>query len=177
MGARSVANIPEIINNFNAYNNGNVLIGVTGSVALPSFDAIMETISGAGILGEYETAVVGQYGSMKQEVPFRVLDSDCFTIMDPTELVDLTFRASAQSTVKSTGALSYKGMRVVERGRLSGFNPGTLEQGKQMGASVTLEVLYILVEIDGVKKLEYDKLNSVFVVDGKDLLEKVRGYC
>ena len=174
---KNTANIPEIINNFNVYNNGNVLIGVSGAVALPSFDAITETISGAGILGEYETGVVGQYGSMQQEVPFRVLDSDCFEIMDPTELVDLTFRASAQSTVKSTGALAYKGMRVVERGRLKSFNPGTLEMGKQMGSSVTLELLYILVEIDGVKKLEYDKLNSVFVVNDKDLLEKVRGYC
>ena len=78
--------------------------------------------------------------------------------------------------MKSTGALDYKGMRIVERGRLKNFAPGTLELGKQMGASVTLELLYILIEIDGKTKLEYDKLNSVFVVNGKDLLEKVRAY-
>ena len=172
----NTANIPEIINNFNAYNNGNVLIGVTGSVALPAFEQMTETISGAGILGEYETGVAGHYSSMQQEVPFRLLDEDIFSLMNPNELVDLTFRASAQSTVKSTGAVDYKGMRVVERGRLKGFNPGTLELGKQMGASVTLEILYILVEIGGVTKLEYDKLNSKFIVDGKDLLEKVRKY-
>lgn len=172
----SVTNIPEIINNFNAYNKGNMLIGVTGSITLPTFDAITETISGAGILGEYETGIVGMYSSMQQEVPFRVLDSDIFSIMNPSELVDLTFRASAQSTVKSTGAVDYKGMRVVERGRLKSFNPGSLELGKQMNASVTLELLYILVEINGKTMLEYDKLNSVFKVDGKDLLEKVRKY-
>lgn len=170
------ANIPEIINNFNAYNNGNVLIGVTGSVALPTFDPITETISGAGILGEYETGVVGMYSSMQQEVPFRILDTDIFSLMDPSSLVDLTFRASAQSTVKSTGAVDYKGMRVVERGRLKSFNPGTFEQGKQMGASVTLELLYVLIEIDGKTMLEYDKLNAVFKANGKDLLEKVRKY-
>lgn len=172
----SKANIPEIINNFNAYNNGNVLIGVTGAVALPTFDAITETISGAGILGEYETSIVGMYSSMSQEVPFRVLDNDIFSLMDPSSLVDLTFRASAQSTVKATGAIDYKGMRVVERGRLKGFNPGSFENGKQMGSSVTLELLYILVEIDGKTMLEYDKLNAVFKVNGKDLLEKVRKY-
>lgn len=170
------ANIPEIINNFNAYHNGNVLIGVSGSVSLPSFDAISETISGAGILGEYETAVPGHYGSLAQEVPFRILDSDIFDLMNPNEPVDLTFRASAQSTVKATGALDYKGMRVVERGRLKGFTPGTLEMGKQMNATVTLELLYILVEVDGKTMLEYDKLNSVFIVNEKDLLEKVRKY-
>lgn len=173
----STANIPEIINNFNAYHNGNVMIGVSGAVSLPSLDAITETISGAGILGEYETSVVGHYGPMTQEVPFRILDTDIFSLMDPSALVDLTFRASAQSTVKATGAIDYKGMRVVERGRLKGFTPGSLEMGKQMGASVTLELLYILVEVDGKTMLEYDKLNSVFVVNNKDLLEKVRKYC
>ena len=45
-----------------------------------------------------------------------------------------------------------------------------------MDAKATLEVLYILIEVDGETKLEYDKLNSVFVVNGKDLLEKVRAY-
>ena len=171
------ANIPEIINNFNAYHNGNVMIGVSGAVALPSLDAITETISGAGILGEYETSVVGHYSSMTQEVPFRILDNDIFSLMNPNALVDLTFRASAQSTVKSTGAIAYKGMRVVERGRLKGFTPGSLEMGKQMGASVTLELLYILVEVGGKTMLEYDKLNSVFIVNDKDLLEEVRKYC
>ena len=174
MGA--ITNIPEVINYFNAYNNGNVLVGVTGSVQLPNFDAITEEIGGAGILGTYETGIPGFYSSMAQEVPFRILDTDIFSIMNPGELVDLTFRASEQHTVKSTGALDYKGMRIVERGRLKNFAPATLELGKQMGASVTLELLYILIEIDGKTKLEYDKLNSVFVVNGKDLLEKVRAY-
>lgn len=173
----SVANVPEIINNYNVYHNGNNLIGVSGSVTLPSFDAITEEVSGAGILGTYETGVVGMYGSMEQEVPFRILDNDIFTLMNPTELVDLTFRASAQSTVKSTGAIDYKGMRVVERGRLKSFTPGKLELGKQMDASIKMELLYILIEIGGKTMLEYDKLNSVFTVNGVDLLAKVRSLC
>lgn len=172
----NLANVPEVINNYNVYNNGNVLIGVSGSVTLPSLDPITEEVSGAGILGSYDTAIVGHYSSMTQEIPFRILDEDIFTIMNPSELVDLTFRASAQSTVKATGAIDYKGMRIVERGRLKSFTPGKLEQGKQMDASVSLELLYILVEVDGKTKLEYDKLNSVFIVNEVDLLEKVRKY-
>ncbi len=172
----SITNVPEVINNYNVYSNGNVLVGVSGSVELPSFDAITEEVSGAGILGTYETSIPGFYSSMSQEVPFRILDNDIFSLMNPNALVDLTFRASAQSTVKSTGALDYKGMRIVERGRLKSFAPGKYELGKTMDASVTLELLYVLIEIDGVTKLEYDKLNSVFVVNGNDLLEKVRSY-
>ena len=158
----AIGNIPEVINNFNAYNNGNVLIGVTGQVTLPSFDAITEEISGAGILGSYETGIPGFYSSMAQEIPFRILDTDIFSIMNPSEPVDLTFRASEQHTVKSTGALDYKQMRIVERGRLKNFTPGTLELGKQMNASVTLELMYILIEIDGKTKLEYDKQSGIY---------------
>ncbi len=169
-------NIPEVINNFNAYHNGTKLIGVTGSVTLPNLDAITEEVSGAGILGTYETSIPGFYSSMSQEIQFRVLDEDIFSLMNPSELVDLTFRGSVQSTASSTGALDYNNMRIVERGRLKSFTPGKLEIGKQMEASVTLELLYILIEVNGNKKLEYDKLNSVFVVNGKDLLEKVRAY-
>ena len=172
----SITNVPEVINNYNVYNRGNVLVGVSGAVTLPNLDAITQEVSGAGVLGTYETSIVGMYGSMNQEVPFRILDSDIFSLMNPSELVDLTFRASAQSTVKATGAIDYKGMRVVERGRLKSFTPGKMELGKQMDASITLELLYILIEIGGEVKLEYDKLNSVFVVNGVDLLEKVRAY-
>lgn len=173
----SMTNVPEIINNYNVYHNGNVMVGVSGSVTLPSLDAITEEVSGAGILGTYETSVVGMYGSLEQEVPFRILDTDVFSLMNPSELVDLTFRASAQSTVKSTGAIDYKGMRVVERGRLKSFTPGKLELGKQMDANLKLELLYILIEIGGKTMLEYDKLNSVFTVNGVDLLAKVRSLC
>ena len=172
----AITNVPEVINNFNAYHNGNILIGVTGSVPLPNFDAITEEIGGAGILGTYETSIPGFYSSMSQDVTFRSLDEDVFSLMNPSDLVDLTFRAAAQSTVKATGALDYKGMRIVERGRLKNFAPGKYELGKQMEAVVTLELLYILIELSGKTMLEYDKLNSVFIVNGKDLLEKVRAY-
>lgn len=171
-----IINVPEVINNFNLYNTGNILVGVTGAVTLPDLNAITEEISGAGILGTYETTMPGFYSSLEQEIAFRALHEDMFSLMNPGELVDLTMRASEQSTVKSTGALDYRGMRVVERGRFKSFTPGKLELGKQMEAKLVMETLYIMIEIEGKTMLEYDKLNAVFVVDGKDLLEKVRAY-
>ena len=46
-----------------------------------------------------------------------------------------------------------------------------------MDSSVSLELSYILIEVDGETMFELDKLNDVFVVDGVDLLEKVRKQC
>lgn len=169
--------IPEIINKYNCYSNGNRFIGVTGQTTLPSMDTITETITGAGILGTYETSSPGQFGSLEQEVPFRNLDDDIFSLMNPSEPVDLTLRGSEQLTDTGTGALTYRPVRIVERGRLKSFNPGKLEDGKAMEASVKLEVFYLLIEVNGESKLEYDKLNSIFTINGKDQLEKIRAYC
>ena len=173
----NVANVPELINNFNVYKGGNALIGLSAEVKLPDLSQISETISGAGILGEYDSAIVGAYSSTEMEIPFRTLDDDIFTLMNPTEVLDLTLRASQQYMVKATGQQDYKGMRVVVRGKMKKFTPGTVKQGTQMNASVTVEVFYILIEVDGKKMLELDKLNSIFVVNGVDVLSKVKKLC
>ena len=39
------------------------------------------------------------------------------------------------------------------------------------------ELWYILIEVGGKKLLELDKLNSVYVVDGVDMLAEVNKFC
>ena len=56
--------IPGVINNFNLYNDGTVLVGLTGEISLPDFEGMTETLSGPGILGEIEEVIIGQFGSM-----------------------------------------------------------------------------------------------------------------
>lgn len=107
--------IPGVINNFNLYNNGTALVGLTGEISLPDFEGMTETLSGPGILGEIEEVIIGQFGSMELEIPFRILDEDAFKLMSPATSLNLTLRASEQFTVKSTGGIDYKGMRVVVR--------------------------------------------------------------
>ena len=95
--------IPGVINNFNLYNNGTALVGLTGEISLPAFEGMTETLSGPGILGEIEEVIIGQFGSMELEIPFRILDEDAFKLMSPATSLNLTLRASEQFTVKSTG--------------------------------------------------------------------------
>lgn len=169
----AIAGIPEVIHDFNLYLSGNKLGGVTGEVPLPDFEAVTETISGAGILGEFESVIAGRYGSMEQEVPFRVINEDMFKLIDPTVPVELTLRGAIQQTVKATGAVDYIGMRVVFRGRSKKIAIGTVKQGGPMDSSIALELTYILIEMDGKSKVELDKINGVFKINGVDLLAKV----
>lgn len=105
-------NIPEIINGFNAYNGGDKLIGVSAEVTLPDLEAMTETISGAGILGEYEATNPGHYGAIEIEVPFRVLYGDIFELVNTAGSVNLTLRGSIQ-TSDGSGNKKFVGMRVV----------------------------------------------------------------
>lgn len=169
---------PEVVNKFNVYNGKNRLMGVSGEISLVELSAMTATVSGAGILGEYETAVIGMFQNMSQEVPFRMVNKEFFDLMDASKQAELVMRSSLQNVNRSTGGtLSTAGMRIVMRGRTTAAKPGQLKQADLMNASVTLSLTYLLIEVGGEKKLELDKLNDVYVVNGRDLLADVRRQC
>lgn len=169
---------PEVVNNFRVYNKGDAYQGVAGEVSMPEISAMTATISGAGMLGEYETNVIGMFSNINQEIPFRMINEEFFDLIKSNEQAELTLRASIQNVNRETGgAISTQGMRVVLRGRCTNFKMGTLKQGNLMDASVTLSLTYLLIEMGGESKFELDKLNSVYKVNGKDLYEEIRKQC
>ena len=74
--------IPSKINNYNVYNVAERLIGVGDEVTLPDFEAMADTISGAGILGEVDDPTVGHFSNMEMEIPFRLVDHEAADMMD-----------------------------------------------------------------------------------------------
>ncbi|MBO5145011.1 MAG: phage major tail tube protein [Lachnospiraceae bacterium] len=169
---------PEVVNHFNVYNRADKLVGITGEISLAELSAMTATISGAGILGEYTTAVIGMFQSMSQEIPFRMVNKEYFELIDASQQAEIVLRSSVQNVNKSTGGtLSTQAMRIVFRGRPSAIKLGQLKQADLMNASVTLELTYMLLELGGEKKLELDKLNEIYVVNGKDLLADIRKQC
>ncbi len=169
---------PEVVNRFNVYDGGNKLVGVSSEVSLAELKAMTATVSGAGILGEYNTAVIGMFQSMTQEIPFRMINKEYFDLLDASRQSEIVLRSSIQNVNKSSGnTLSTQGMRIVFRGRPGDIKPGQLKQADLMNASVTLELTYILIEMAGEKKLELDKLNEIYIVNGRDLLADIRKQC
>ena len=170
----AIAGIPEVINDFNLYLKGNKLGGQTGEVPLPDFEGITAAISGAGILGEFETVVTGHFGSMELEIPFRCICKDYFEMIDTTEAIDLTLRGAIQQTNPTTQGIDYVGMRVVTRGRCKKIKVGTVKQREGMDSAITQELTYILIEMDGKRMVELDKINPKYYVKDTDMLAKIR---
>lgn len=169
--------LPTVTNTYNVYNKGNMLIGLSDEIEIPDFSAVTEEMSGSGLLGKIQEAVMGHFDSQEMTIPFLNLDNDIFSFADPLEVIDLNLRASQQQLSKRDGTAGYRGLRIAVRGKLKSFKPGKLKQGGKMDASITLELHYILIEIDGETKMELDKLNQVYRVNGKDIMEEMRRYC
>ena len=74
----------------------------------------------------------------------------------------------------STQATTYMGMRVVFRGKPKNVNIGTVRQRGSMDSTITMELTYVLVEMDGKSMIEIDKINPTYKVNGVDVLSKVK---
>lgn len=164
--------VPEKINDANAYLDGVKMIGTGASFDLPEINMKTSNISGGGINGEIDSPTIGQFESMEQTVSFNTLYSSAIGMLSPKSTVNLTFRAS-QQVYDKTGGYNFKGLRVVEKGRVKKFKPGKIEKGEGMEAEVTLELTYILIEVGGESVLEIDKLNGVYKVNGEDMLAEI----
>jgi P2 family phage contractile tail tube protein len=165
--------IPEKVVNFNVYDGTDKLIGVSGEVTLPNLEAMSETISGAGIAGEYESPTPGHFGSTSMEIPFRVLYDSSFDLMEPTGR-SIVLRASQQSYDVAGGKIEYRALKITIKTLPKALDLGKLGVGKMTETKNTVEILYIKVEENSKTLLELDKLNFVFKVNGKDVLAKIR---
>lgn len=168
--------IPTKINKYNLYNEAERLLGVGDEVTLPDFEAVSDTISGAGILGEIEDPTVGYFSNQEMEIPFRVMDTEAVDMMDMTKAVRLTLRG-AQQTTNSDGDIDFRPMRVVVRGRCKKFSPGKVKAGSTMDTKITLTILYIMIEVDGEQLVELDKRNEKFKIRNVDVIKKIKEMC
>ena len=170
--------IPEVMNNYNVYDDrARKMIGISGEVELPELEAVTDTVEAAGTLGEVEDPVTGQFASAKIKIPFSNLYEDIFNLMDTTNPPQLTLRGSMQVMNSATGGTDYVPVKIVVRGKATNSSLGKLVKGKKGEPEIELEILYIKVMINNKTTLELDKLNFVFVVNGKDMLAKVRSQC
>ena len=163
---------PEQISQYNLYNRYERLVGTT-EVTLPTFESMTNTISGAGINGEYESSVPGAFSSTELEIPFRVIDQKAAEILK-NEGSTIFLRAAVQSVDSSTNKIVNKSLKITISGRSKGCTIGTAGNAKTMDSSIKLEVTYYKQEFDGVILLEVDKLNNIYVVNGVDQLADIK---
>jgi P2 family phage contractile tail tube protein len=159
--------------NFRVYNGENQdLLGIA-EVTLPNFEAMTETVSGAGIAGEIDMPVLGHFGSMTVELSWRTMTSDAVTLSEQ-KAHRLDLRGSIEQYDEQSGDIASIPMKIALVTIPKGLNLGNLNVGTGSDSSTELECVYIKVWLDGKESVELDKFNYIYRVNGVDYLESVR---
>ena len=170
--AKAVSPIPERLINYMVYDEANVLLGCA-NVELPKFEAMTDTISGAGIAGELDTPTLGHFGPMGLNITWRTITSPAVGLLAPTERL-LTIRGSQQYYDSAKGVTLPQAVKVATKVKPKVLDLGSFEPGASTDSGSEFEVSYIKIWINNVPRIELDKYNFKFIVDGIDYLAKVR---
>lgn len=166
--------IPERLVNFACYGGATSIefLGMT-DVELPTFEAMSETITGAGIAGEYESPVAGHLKSQVLKLKWRTMSAAALGLLAPVQHV-LDLRGSVALQDPMLGVLSEEAVRIEVRGQVKNFTPGKLEPGKVMETTADIEAAVIRITVAGVQVVELDKFNMVYKINGTDYLRQTR---
>jgi P2 family phage contractile tail tube protein len=174
--------VPEKIRQYNVYvgpTASQKLAGVAAEITMPDFLFTSEEISGAGLLGSYESPNAGHTESTAITIPFRTPLREALSLAEG-DFANITLRAGMQSTDIANGQIGEEGLVVNVRGPVKQINFGTMVKGQPMNVEVTIEILYFKASRDTggslFTLLELDKLNFVYVVNGVDKLANLRRY-
>lgn len=164
--------VPERTINYRVYNEAKNLLGLA-TVELPSIEAMTDTVSGAGIAGEVDSPTIGNIGSMATTLTFRTIEKEALSLNAPKSHA-LDCRSSQQVYDAANGVYKTVPVRVSMRGIPKTTNLGSLEVGSVTDTEVELELVYLKIWIDNKERIEIDKYNYKYVVDGVDYLAPVR---
>lgn len=165
--------IPEQITAFRVYANGTDLIGIA-SVELPELSNLTETISGTGVLGEYESPAVGDFGSTSVTLKWTSLTEKASRVLNPFLSLQLECKASEQQADMQTGAKTSIPVEITIFGTAKKAGSGSLETNKKMENETEIEAVRIEHTVNGKQKLLLDKANMIYAVDGIDIMLPIR---
>ena len=164
--------IPEKSINFSVYLNGTDLLGVAEG-SIPNFEAMTSEVKGGGVAGTLESIVLGHFNSMNFSLTWRTV-TDAFMKLFGHVTNDLDLYAALQRYESSLGVYLTEQLHVYMKAVTKNSTPGNLVVGDNMDTQTEFEVMYIKIELNGKERIELDKFNYIYKVDGIDYLAMVR---
>jgi hypothetical protein len=165
--------MPTLTAQFNVFVDGGQRLMGLADVVLPNFSAMVETVTGAGIMGEIEVPAVGQMSAMTFTMNFRSMLDDPLTYA-----ISQAYHFDLRSAQDYEDPTNYERGIAKERFSIIGpvkvLNPGNRAPNTAWAASIEVAARRIEHYMDGALKIEYDPLNGVYSVDGVDIYAAVR---
>lgn len=164
--------VPERLIGFKVYNENYDLLGIA-SVTLPTLEAMTETVSGAGILGELEHPTLGNYGPLKTSISWNTVTKKAMILASPGPH-KIEVRGSQQVFDASNNKFTTEGVRAVMDVTPTNVTLGTFEVNATTGTEQEFEVSRFVLYVDDKEVIKLDKLNMECAFNGVDILSSVR---
>ena len=164
--------VPEKGINFSVYLEGADCLGVAEG-NFPNLEAMTSEVKGAGIAGTVDSIVLGHFNSTTVTLKWRNT-TDHFAKLAAHRTFDLDLYAAHQDYDAGLGLYVVRQIHVYLKGTPKHSNIGDLIVGDGSNTETELEVSYLKLEIDGKERVEMDKFNYIYKVDGVDYLAGVR---
>ncbi len=164
--------IPNKLEQASVYLKGEELLGVADA-NLPDFEYETEAFNPLGVAGEIEPTSPAGLKALTLKLKFRMLTPQAVELLSPEskeiEILGAVSFVDPQS--KNTAIKQARAFAIVQP-KKEGM--GKIEAKKTMDPEIELSVFYYLFELDGQKLVEYDPINWVLYINGKDYLRDVR---
>ena len=167
-----MARVDEVISNFAVYEDAVEFLGMS-EATLPEVENVAEEMSGSGIGGKLESIVLGHVEAMTLTLNFRTVTAAAIKLAEP-RLHRLDLRAAQQEQNTRTGIIETRSVKHIFRVKQKKFSPGKLAAASAADASGEYAVYYYAINIDGVKKIEIDPLNFIYIINGIDYMKDIR---
>lgn len=155
---------------YTVYNrNGKVpkRIADTTEITLPDLEYLSETISGAGMNGEFDLPTLGQLAAATLSISERSLGENSIELSAP-KAQNLELRWASMALNEATGAVETVDKKIIFKGLPKKLTLGKLAPNSAEESALDFEMLYLKYIVKGVVKIEIDKLNDRFIVNGVD---------
>ena len=164
--------IPQVLNDFECYTEGDRILGLV-TATLPEINNITSEFKGAGIAGQIDFPVMGNFESMELGLTFHTLFDAPIKLMKPGGNL-ISLRGAIQGYNPGTGAIKIMPLRVDARIHSKGLNLGKMEPAAEMETESSYALDYIKIVLDGVTVVEIDIFNYICLIDGVDYMEEIK---
>lgn len=163
---------PESIIDFKVYEDKTEYLGVA-EVGLPSIAYITQTLTGAGIAGNVEAALIGMVDTMTTTMKFRSCTDAAAKLAKPIAH-QLDLRVAEQYFDSVGGQRTVEADKYVVKVIPKTFTPGNVAPASPADANGEYSTIYYAAFKDGKKLWEIDPYNYICIIDGVDYMEPVR---
>lgn len=145
----------------------------TTSYTRPEIAMMTDGISGSGIMGEIDLPTLGQLDSMEVEVVLNKANERAIAMFAPgAHTMETRWVTNVLDT--ASGGSKIQANKEIIKYLPKGLSLGDIENNETNEATLTGEVLTYQYIADGKTLIKIDKLNNVFIVNGKDYSAAIR---